>query len=143
MTTATSCSQLPHAAEVGRPPGSLVFAAVVALVVYEVTRVTGGFQRIRALIVRRSQTKAFKDGGDTVQMVCSAVAAACALYPRTVKCLQRSSVIVYLLRMYGVHADLVFGVQRFPFFAHAWVEVDGHIVNDRNVTAIYKTIGRI
>jgi hypothetical protein len=36
-----------------------------------------------------------------------------------------------MLRENGVAAQMVIGAQKLPFKAHAWVEVDGVIVNDR------------
>lgn len=63
--------------------------------------------------------------------ICQAVAYACIWYPKQVLCLQRSSVAVKLLRRYGVHAEMVIGAQRLPLKAHAWVEVNGRVVNDK------------
>jgi hypothetical protein len=48
-----------------------------------------------------------------------------------VLCLQRSAATTCLLRSHGVRALLVIGAQRIPFRAHAWVEVDGQVVNDK------------
>jgi prolyl oligopeptidase len=64
--------------------------------------------------------------------VCQAVAYACIWYPKKVLCLQRSAVAVTLLRRYGVAAELVIGALRVPLKAHAWVEVDGQVVNDKS-----------
>jgi hypothetical protein len=36
-----------------------------------------------------------------------------------------------MLRSRGVHAEMVIGAQRLPLKAHAWVEVDGRVVNDK------------
>jgi hypothetical protein len=66
-----------------------------------------------------------------VETICQAVAYACIWYPKQVLCLQRSSVAVRLLRRYGIHAEMVIGAQRLPLKAHAWVEVDGRVVNDK------------
>ncbi|MFC5862186.1 lasso peptide biosynthesis B2 protein [Acidicapsa dinghuensis] len=56
---------------------------------------------------------------------------ACAFYPKRAMCLQRSAVLVKMLRRHGVPALLVIGAQKLPFRAHAWVEVEGKIINDR------------
>jgi hypothetical protein len=56
---------------------------------------------------------------------------ACVWYVRRATCLQRSAVATWLLRRHGVAADLVIGYRPAPFESHAWVEVDGLIVNDR------------
>jgi hypothetical protein len=62
--------------------------------------------------------------------LCYAVNVACAGYLKQVQCLQRSAALVCLLRDRGVPASLVIGAQHIPFNGHAWVEVDGEIVND-------------
>ena len=36
-----------------------------------------------------------------------------------------------LLKRHGVPAQMMIGAQQMPFKAHAWVEVDGRVVNDK------------
>jgi len=60
-----------------------------------------------------------------------AVDEACVWYVRRALCLQRSVVATWLLRRHGVPATLVIGCRSLPFESHAWVEVDGVVVNDR------------
>jgi hypothetical protein len=36
-----------------------------------------------------------------------------------------------LLKQCGVAAEMVIGAQQLPFKSHAWVEVDGSVVNDK------------
>ena len=64
-------------------------------------------------------------------LLCRAMDLACVLYPHRVLCLQRSAATTVLLRRNGIPADLVVGVKHIPFRSHAWVEVDGVIVNDK------------
>jgi len=45
-------------------------------------------------------------------------------------CLQRSLVLMKALRDVGIDAQISFGVQKFPFFAHAWVEAQGVAMNE-------------
>jgi hypothetical protein len=61
---------------------------------------------------------------------CAAINTACVLYFKQVECLQRSAALVCLLRQLGTPAKLVIGAQQLPFRAHAWVEVNGVVVND-------------
>ena len=68
---------------------------------------------------------------DAVQRICAAVDMACIWYWKTVLCLQRSAATSCLLKQYGVRAQMVIGTQQMPFRAHAWVEVDGSVVNDK------------
>jgi len=58
-------------------------------------------------------------------------------------CLQRSAATACLLKRFGVSAQLVIGAQQMPFKAHAWVEVDGVVVNDKPYTSeIYTVLDR-
>jgi Transglutaminase-like superfamily len=62
------------------------------------------------------------------QAICEAVLLATCLYWKPVLCLQRSVCTARLLRKHGVNARLVIGYRAAPFFAHAWVEVEGRVV---------------
>ena len=55
-------------------------------------------------------------------------------YWKEALCLQRSAALTCLLKRYGVTAQMVIGAQQMPFKAHAWVEVDGRVVNDKSYT---------
>jgi hypothetical protein len=68
---------------------------------------------------------------NTIQKVCAAVDIACIWYRKEVLCLQRSATTACLLKRYGVPARMLIGAQQVPFRAHAWVEVDGRVVNDK------------
>jgi len=77
------------------------------------------------------------------ERVCRAVDLACIWYFKEVECLQRSVVTARLLRKHGIHARLVIGVRHVPFKAHAWVEVEGQVVNDKPyVTELYAILDR-
>ena len=71
---------------------------------------------------------------NAVEKVCAAVDMACIWYWKEVRCLQRSAATACLLKHYGVRAQMVIGAQQMPFTAHAWVEVDQHVVNDKAYT---------
>ncbi len=78
-----------------------------------------------------------------VERVCQAVDMACIWYWKEVLCLQRSAVATCLLKKYGVPAQMVIGAQQMPFKAHAWVEVDGRVVNDKSYTpGMYAVLDR-
>jgi len=80
---------------------------------------------------------------DAICRVCSAVDSACIWYWKQVLCLQRSAVTACLLKYSGIPAQLVIGAQHTPFRAHAWVEVDGRVVNDNSYTnEIYAVLDR-
>jgi len=82
--------------------------------------------------VRRCGSSCSPSSEDEVERVCRAVDIACVWYWKQVLCLQRSAATVCLLKRHGVAATLVIGVQPLPFKAHAWVEVDGQVVNDKS-----------
>ena len=70
----------------------------------------------------------------SIEEVCAAVDMACIWYWKEALCLQRSAATACLLKQYGVPAQMVLGAQQMPFRAHAWVEVDGQVVNDKPYT---------
>ncbi|HET6929234.1 MAG TPA: lasso peptide biosynthesis B2 protein [Candidatus Acidoferrum sp.] len=84
--------------------------------------------------VRRYPCASSRADNNLPSRLCSAVDAVCFCYPKQVLCLQRSAATVCLLRRYGVAAQMITGIQHFPLRAHAWVEVDGHVVNDKPYT---------
>jgi hypothetical protein len=71
---------------------------------------------------------------EAVARICSAIDMACIWYWKEALCLQRSAATTCLLKRYGVSAEMVIGVQQMPFRAHAWAEVDRHVVNDKPYT---------
>ena len=80
---------------------------------------------------------------EVVEQVCAAVDLACIWYPKEVLCLQRSAATTCLLKRNGVRARMVIGVQPMPFKAHAWVEIDGQVVNDKPYTPeMYQVLDR-
>jgi len=80
---------------------------------------------------------------DAVGRICSAVDMACIWYWKEALCLQRSAATSCLLKSYGIFAQMVIGAQQLPFKAHAWVEVDGRVINDKAyVPEIYAVLVR-
>jgi hypothetical protein len=79
----------------------------------------------------------------STSQICHAMDIASMLYFKKVLCLQRSSATTMHLRRYGHVAELVIGAQTTPFKAHAWVEINGAVVNDKAYTAeIYQELVR-
>lgn len=72
-----------------------------------------------------------------------AVDVACALYLKPSTCFHRSAVLVSLLRTVGIDAQMVMGIRTEPYQGHAWVEIDGVVVNDEHaVTSQYIPVER-
>jgi hypothetical protein len=72
-----------------------------------------------------------------------AIDLACVLYFKRVLCLQRSAATTLLLRRHGWDAEMVIGAKLLPFQSHAWVEVNGAVVNDKPyMLDIYRVLER-
>jgi hypothetical protein len=109
----------------------LFFRALFTLCAYDILTTFCRFEATYSMV--KSWTVAsVPSGQDTINRVCTAVNYACIWYPKQALCLQRSFVTTYLLRKHGVPAHMVLGAQKLPFRAHAWVEVDGHAINERS-----------
>jgi prolyl oligopeptidase len=96
------------------------------------------YQKVRNYPVRkRTPSRA------SIEEICSAVDMACIWYWKEALCLQRSAATACLLKKYGIPAQLVIGAQQIPFKAHAWVEVDGRVVNDKSyLHEVYAVLDR-
>jgi Transglutaminase-like superfamily len=107
--------------------GALVVRAWIGLALFDTARLIGfaGIHRgVQKCAVRRRVSS-------TPESIVWAVDEACVWYVKRAFCLQRSAVAAWLLRRHGFDASLVIGYRPVPFESHAWVEVDGRIVNDR------------
>lgn len=105
----------------------LTVQAWIALALFDLRR-PAGFAGIctslgRAPAGRRSSLA-------TPDAVVWAVEEACVWYFKRAACLQRSFVTTRLLRRHGFAAEMVIGCRSLPFESHAWVELDGRVVND-------------
>ena len=92
------------------------------------TRVAG-LRRTLRWTQRFARVRAGSGSGD-VAACAHAVATAAAFYPRRALCLEQSLALYILLRRRSIAAERRLGVQPRPFYAHAWVEVDGAPVNE-------------
>jgi hypothetical protein len=103
----------------------------------------GNLQVIHALVRKNTIRSEDVPTAPAVHDLCHAVDLACVFYFKTVLCLQRSTVTTLLLRQCGHKAEMVIGAQMFPFKSHAWVEIDGAVVNDKPyMLDIYKVLER-
>jgi hypothetical protein len=111
----------------------VVLRAYMLLIHFDVLLIRGNFAALYDS-VRRHPCRPRVSDPNSLELVSSAVDLACIWYWKHVLCLQRSAATVCLLRNHGVPAQLVIGAQHMPFQAHAWVEVDGRVVNDKSYT---------
>ena len=104
------------------------------------------FRSLRALYaqVRRRKVETPKPSLlHNTDELCLAMDLACVFYPKQVLCLQRAVATTLLLRGHGIRAEMVIGAQLVPFQSHAWVEVDGIVVNDKPyIRDIYQELER-
>ena len=91
---------------------------------------TRGFRQVHAAVRMREVRPASEERRSCADL-CHATDLACVFYFKRVQCLQRSAATAVLLRRYGWKAEMVIGAQLLPFQSHAWVEVDGAVVNDK------------
>jgi hypothetical protein len=77
------------------------------------------------------------------ERIARAVDLASVFYFKRVLCLQRSAATTLVLRWHGWNAEMVIGAKMMPFKSHAWVEIDGAVVNDRPYMAqVYRSLER-
>jgi hypothetical protein len=118
------------------------FTAFASIVTVNLVLRVFGFQQM-CEAVKSWPTNERAPSPEARERVCEAVRKAASWYPRQSVCLQRSVIAACLLRQCGIHADLVIGCRKFPFGAHAWVEADGEVANDKKqVQQFYKVLSR-
>jgi hypothetical protein len=108
----------------------LIPKAYCHLLRFELPVIRGDFARLLK-IVNDDPVRIRRTFPETVSNLCSAIDTACLWYWKQVLCLQRSAATVCLLKSYGVPAELVIGVRQIPFKAHAWVELNAKVINDK------------
>jgi hypothetical protein len=99
-----------------------------------------------AVLYNKIRERAVRNGvrhPHSIEEICQAVDVASIWYRKRVHCLQRSAATTCVLKSYGYRAEMVIGAQQMPFRAHAWVEIEGRVVNDRPYTPeIYAVLDR-
>jgi len=120
----------------------LVLKAYLKLIYFDLYLARGNFSalydKVRCYPLGKKTTSP-----DAIEQICSAVDMACIWYWKEALCLQRSAATACMLKRYGIRAQLVIGAQQMPFKAHAWVEVDNRVVNDKPyVPEIYAVLDR-
>jgi prolyl oligopeptidase len=111
----------------------LVLRAFKKLILFDLYIARGNFPAFCDK-VRRCPVAKREPRPNVVESICTAVDTACIWYWKEALCLQRSAATACLLKQSGVEAQLVIGTRQMPFKAHAWVEVNGQVVNDKSYT---------
>jgi hypothetical protein len=120
----------------------LILKAYLRLIQFDVHLARGDFAALYDKI-RNFPIDQKPPSPNAVEQICSAVDMACIWYWKEVLCLQRSAATTCLLKQHGVSAQMVIGAQLIPFKAHAWVEVESCVVNDKAYTReLYSVLDR-
>jgi len=106
---------------------SLTAQAWIGLVAFDIARPAGFARLCEWLRLRRP---ALRRQVATAEEIVWSVDEACVWYVKRAACLQRSVVATWVLRRHGFAAEVVIGCRPLPFESHAWVEIDGRVVND-------------
>jgi hypothetical protein len=120
----------------------LAFRAYLKLMYFDFYLARGDFAALHEKVRSFPIGKRTPCAGD-IDKICAAMDMACIWYWKEALCLQRSAATTCLLKRHGIPAEMVIGAQQMPFKAHAWVEVDGRVVNDKSYVAeIYAILDR-
>jgi hypothetical protein len=123
------------------------FDVVLALAGYAAVDVilgTCGYHALQRIVRRWPVRRRAGHDAETPTSVAAALDRAAVWYPRTRLCLARSAVATCLLRWHGLPGQMIVGARLMPFHAHAWVELDGHVVADLpSVRTRYLVLDRI
>jgi len=120
-----------------------VFEGWLLLLYFDYIMRFRGFSAVHRLVRQQGIRPASAADRVASERLCHAVDLACVLYFKRVMCLQRSAAAAILLRRHGWKAEMVIGAQLLPFRSHAWVEIDGDIVNDKPyMLDIYRVLER-
>ena len=117
-----------------RPPA--VFSCLILLMFCDAALRVLGFartMRVARILAGRSQHEVSQD---VINRTLKNVIVATALYPGRSKCLEQAVASYVLLRRRGADVQIRLGVQPYPFFAHAWLEMHGQpLTESREVVA--------
>jgi hypothetical protein len=121
----------------------LSLVALAALLICDVALICGGFPFLHFLLSKCPLRHRRHTREEDVSRICASVNAACSWYLKRTLCLQRTFAGTVLLRLCGVPATAVIGASILPFQSHAWIEVNGKVINDKEVVQrSYKVLER-
>lgn len=119
----------------------------LSLIFFDIQLKHRGFQNIfpqyvsKYKIIRQINTEI---NNEKVFRFLKLINSACLYYPSKAQCLHRSFLAFRFLRQkFAIPVELVIGVKKFPFSAHAWLELNGEVVLDSiEVKSYFMTILR-
>ena len=120
------------------------FTAFMALLGFDLLLKLRGFASLIERVRRWPTARPAIRDRELCKRVRAMVDRAQMYYPKKAMCLQHSAVVTCLLRRCGVPAEMVLGAQEFPPKGHAWVEVEGQVVNDSQIVKrSYRVLKRV
>jgi hypothetical protein len=121
----------------------LLLRSWLFLLYFDIVLRLRGFRQVHDVVRRQSICPITTAPHASSTEVCFAVDLACVFYFKRVFCLQRAAATTVLLRRHGWDAEMVIGAQVLPFKSHAWVEINGVVVNDKPyMLDIYQVLER-
>ena len=105
-----------------------MIAAWLRIAIVDVVMARRGFPGVHRLVQGMAMRP--RRSSRNADQLCRDVDRAAVYYPRQLHCLRRSAAVTWLLRRHGYAAEMVVGASVTPFFAHAWVELDGRIITE-------------
>lgn len=117
-----------------RVPKITIMRALANLIKVEFLLKRHGIKGILDVLKKASMQRTSYSLGteQSLKELSDSVDLACALYPKKIFCLGWASTFTLYALKNGIRANLVIGVQNVPFYAHAWAEVDGKVINDED-----------
>ena len=126
-----------------KPKITTVLSALIGLAAFDFVLSFFSMKGLCACVQRWRMKPGSSVTAEISGRICAAVERACVWYPKQALCLQRSAVTACLLRNHGIPAQMTIGVRPMPFLAHAWVEVEGSVINDwPGVKKFYPSLAR-
>lgn len=121
----------------------LHFRALTSLMTVHGALRQGRYDELRRYLSARPVRRSTRRHVD-IANVNAAIERVCLWYSPRSRCLHRSAALVSLLRRVGVDAVMVVGIRVEPYAGHAWVEVNGLVVNDDPaIVAAYTHVDRL
>ncbi len=111
---------------------SLIARAWWELAVFDLISGTLGFRAVYRRMGRKPGSERTRQAS-LEPIICEAIESAGSLYWKRILCLQRAVVTARLLRRYCADAEVVIGYRPAPFLSHAWVELEGRVINESTV----------
>jgi hypothetical protein len=102
-----------------------VLRCILLLMMCDIALRTIGFARTMRIVRRLARARRPSSDEQLVDRTLHNIVVATAFYPGRSKCLEQTVAGYLLLRRRGTPVQIRLGVQPYPFYAHAWLELGG------------------